>query len=102
MNVDDALGRAHALVKHAEIAAAEGDSLAAAVTGMRCFEVAAMLEECGARPDADLLSGTPTAGARQLLNEAAAVLDGIPAAERPLRLVSVRVKLAGALLAVEG
>lgn len=98
---DQALASAHALVKHAEQRASAMPGLAGTAAAGQCFEAAALLEDCGAVPDADLLMEAPAGEAIDLLQRAAAVLDELEPSERPLRLGAARVELASALLTLD-
>lgn len=98
-DVAQSLARAHALVEHAMHAAGRGDALADATLALHCGEVGYRLVDAGAIPDADLLSEPMTGTARQLLTEAADVLDAIDEADRPVWLLTARAALTGALSA---
>lgn len=91
-----ALSRAHALVSHAAAVAGECDDVDAAIL---CGLLTHTLEDCGARPDGELLS-QDFAGitAATLLEEAQQILGSIPEQDQPVELTIARAQLLDAQL----
>lgn len=90
------LARAHALVEHAREAADRGTGLEDMTLAMRCVEVAYLLTDAGAVPDADQLSEAPSGTPGDLLAAAGEVLDGIAEADRPTLVLQARAALSTA------
>ena len=95
-NLEESLSRAHALVTRASFSG--GDAFADVALRARCADLAQLLEDVGATPDAADLGEPVSSSALPLLLEAERELDAIAAPDRPLRLSSVRAELAGVRL----